>query len=546
MQQNNPKIQRLIDKEIDRLVKEEFIYFLLEKWMISSGEHKNEKYSLKDRPYMKGIIQDDFPFQVKLKSAQSGVSEEEVAKAIHRVLKKKGNLLYTFPAGEQMQQFVDARVRTAVLNNPYLAKFVTGSLNLKKFSLNNNELYFRGVQKRRQIISVDVSSLFADEIDAYEDDQVIYTLNKRLGAAKDPYKSYFSTPSFHGAGISLYYYGSESQRERGSDQRVWTIQCEHCGQWNEDLLWFENIRDLNEKNIKFNFYEPDVIVICRYCKKPLDRLSSRAEWVATLTKNSDYCHGHHISKLFTPTGNLNQMMLDSNDPLKEQEFYNSDLGLPYEPKGSRLTDDVINNCRGTHTIWIQNRERVKTFGGFDIGAKIHAVASVIENDNRPRIVNVSELDSWDDLPNYFSDMRISTAVIDANPDKDEAIEFQKDHEGVWLAYFNQQLETTPEKYKLNWDDQIIFIHRTLMMMTVSDLFYEKDIILPISIQQVRDFYEHLKSPIQAKKQDTKGNWISFYPKTRAADHYYFAVLYNIMATMLKSTSGRVKRAKMVG
>jgi len=523
----------IYNANVEKLIPDDFLLFMLEKWRISSGEFINDKYSLRERPYMMEIIQDDFPFQVTMKSAQCGISEINVARAIYQTIHKKRNILYTMPAGEQMQQFVDARARHAVVNNPELAKYVTGSLNLKKFSLNCNQIYFRGVQKRRQIISVDVSSHFGDEIDEYEEG-TLYTLTKRLGASRTPERHYYSTPKFHGDGIGLFYYGSEHQKEKGSDQRVWCIKCDSCGKWNEDLLWGENVLDLNESQAKFSYYEPNVIIICRHpkCRKPLNRLSPNAKWVAKYPSLSEHCHGRHISKLFSPVSNLNQMMLDSKDPLKDQEFYNSDLGLPYEPEGSRLTDANITKARGPHQLVYSSQERCSV--GIDIGKVLHYVVSTTGPDNVIKVISVGEVDSWSELPALFHNFKVSNAVIDANPEKDEAIKFQKGQEGnVWLAYYMQHLEKTAEKMTKDEYEQVVHIHRTLMMMTVSDLIINKYISLPTDIQRIKDFYTHLKSPIKAQKQDLHGDWVTFYPRTKQPDHYYHALLYNIVASMMK-------------
>jgi len=505
------------------------LIFLLDKWKISSGEHKGEKFSLHDAPYLIGLAQDQHPFRVTMKSAQSRISELELARTMWKAISRKGNLLYTFPAAEQMQQFVDARAREAVLNNEFLQKYITGSLNLKKFSINKNQIYWRGVQKRRQIITVDVSDLEADEVDEYEEG-TLYTLDKRLGASANPQRSYFSTPKFHGSGISLYYYGNEAQNERGSDQRVWTIQCESCGQWNEDLIWEHNILDKNAHEIKFSYYQPDIIIICRFCKKPLDRLSARAQWVVKFPKNSDYCHGYSISKLFAPNANLNQMMKDSMNPLKEQEFNNSDLGRPYEPKGSRIADENLDAIRGNYTLWL--RSEIPCFIGADIGNVIHAAASIFDENNRVKIVSVIELNDWEELGLFYKDFRCKSIVIDANPDKDEAIKFQNEHSNVWLAYYPQFLERSTDKVRLDWDSNIVNIHRTLMMMTLSDVVMNKKMTLPIDIRRIRDFYEHMKSPIRALKQDVIGNWVPWYPNIKNPDHYFHALVYNLTAMML--------------
>lgn len=518
-----------LETHIDELSKEDFFIFVLEKWRISSGEHLNEKYSLAERPYMLEVIQDDFEFQATLKAAQAGLSEIEVARAIFECGFQKRNVLYTMPAGEQMQQFVDARARNAIINNEYLSNLVTGTLNLKKFSLSHHQLYFRGVQKRRQIISVDVSTLFADECDEYEEG-ILNTLDKRLGASRSPRRHYFSTPSFHGTGISLYYYGSDAYGEKGSDQRVWTIKCQHCEKFNEDLLWPENILDLNDRDNKFSSYQPNVIVICRFCHKPLNRLSS-GEWVAKLPSNSGYCHGRHISKLFSPVSDLNQMYLDSKNPIKEQEFWNSDLGLPYEPKGSKLTDESIDKVRGQYTIWMKSD--IKMDVGVDTGAKIHVTVGHQDENGRIKVVTALELDDFIELDLLYKDFKIRTMVMDMNPDKDEKIKFQDSHENVWLAYYAQHLELKKESFTKNFDDMVLAVNRTLMMMTVSDLITRGQMTFPYDIRRVRDFYNHLKAPIKAQKQDIRGDWVTFYPKTKLPDHFYHSLLYLILSQHAK-------------
>jgi len=522
---------------LDHLVAENFVLFLLEKWRISSGEHFNEPYSFKNHPFLLEIAKDNFPFKVTKKCAQGGYSELAIARAIWRVLSFQGNILYTFPAGEQMQQFVDARVRNAIITNEFIYKAVTGTINLKKIEIRRRQIYFRGAQKRRQVISIDVSTLLADEIDEYEEG-VIYTLNKRLGAALNPYREYFSTPSFHGTGVSLYYHGSEAVHERGSDQRVWSIKCDHCSKWNEDLIWPDNVTDANEADSKSLYYQPNVSIICRHCKKPLNVLSPNAQWVIKNKANSDYCHGYHISKLMIPTSNLNQMWLDSFDPAKEQEFYNSDLGEPYEPKGSRLTDAVLYSCRGNHLLRVKEQEDW-CYAGIDIGHKIHCTVFTIDKDSKkPKIISLQEVDSWEDLEQVYRDFNILCSVIDANPDKEQAIEFQRKHDGVWLAYYMQYMEKTPDQINVKYDDSVVHIHRTLMMEIVLSMFNERKVLIPMDVTRSKDFIEHMKSPVKAQKQDLKGDWIPFFPKTRTPDHFFHATLYAIVAYKLKPGPGK--------
>lgn len=527
----------------EQLVAENFLIFVLEKWRVSSGEHIGEAYSFKDYPFLVDIAKDTFPFTVVKKSAQVGISELQVARAIWRAIFKPGNILYSFPAGEQMQQFVDARVRTPIENNPFLYDFISGSFNLKKIKIGRNNLYFRGAQKRRQMITVDASVHFGDEIDEYEEG-VLYTLSKRLGASKHPIKHYFSTPTFHSTGISLYYAGSETMGQRGSDQRVWGLRCSHCHKWNEGLKWPDNIRDDNASQASSIYYKPDVHLICKHCSGILHLGEDKAEWITSFKTNSDYCHGYALSKLISPIADLNQMYLDSQDPLKEQEFFNSDLGEPYEPKGSRLTDTAIMSCRGNYLTKLKCDEAC--YVGIDIGLKIHVIVSIEDTESRkPKIIAALELDEWEDLDQVWKNFNVAGCVIDANPDKEEAIDFQSTHENLWLAYYMQYLEKTSDQIIPKWDEEIVHIHRTLMMEITMSLFNDRNVILPIDIMQVRDFSDHMKSPVRALKQTLQGDWVPFYPKTRNPDHFFHATVYNFVAHKLKSAPAVYKNVKII-
>ena len=182
----------------------------------------------------------------------------------------------------------------------------------------------------------------------------------------------------------------------------------------------------------------------------------------------------------------------------------------------------------------------------DIGVKIHAIVSHKDESSRIKVIRAYEIDDWGDLDYFWKDMGISTGVIDANPDKDEAFDFQKKFsDSTWLAYFSQHLENTTEQSKPDFSSNIVHIHRTLLMMMVSDLVFSKNLVLPIDIRRVKDFYEHMCSPIKAQKQDVKGNWVTFYPKTKNPDHYFFATLYDVVAHTLEIGPGVVRKVNLL-
>jgi hypothetical protein len=519
---------------LNPLLEESFLIFLLDQWRISSGESRGEKYSFRDRPYLFQIASDDFWFQVIRKSAQCGITELYIARALHRLLHKRGNILYTFPALQQLRQLVGARVRPAIQDNPSIYSKVTGALNLEQIQIGNNTLYFRGVQNRRQIITVDVSELFVDELDTAVLEatkggfgNVLYTLEKRLGAAKNPRKYYFSTPSFSGMGIDAEYSGDDTNP--GSDQRGWVIKCRYCGK-QQDITWDDNVVDRNEGKRSLEAYAPDVHRVCSSCREefsPEDVLSG--VWVAKKPNLSDMCHGYHVSKLMNAKPNLNQMWLDSMNPMKEQEFRCSDLGIPFEPKGSKLTDDILELARNSANYVIHQSTRDPNCMGVDVGKVLHVIIGHQNPDGKVKVIWAGEVPSWDELDQMLTRFSVRFGIVDAQPGGLEQKEFCLAHRGRMLAaYYPSYLETTKDVFK-DKDEVIIHVNRTLVMSMALQAFFNNRVLLPMDIRSIRDFYKMMKAPVKATQEDATGNMRTYFPPTRVADHYFHAFVYLLTA-----------------
>lgn len=512
------------------LVDESFLLFLLDKWRISSGEHRGEQYSFRERPFMYDIANDTHKLIVVLKSAQCGVTELFTAKAVHRLISRKGNVLYSFPALQQLRQLVGARIRPAIEQNPWLFKMVTGALNLEQIQIGQNTLYFRGVQNRRQMITVDVSELYVDELDTAVLEatksgfgNVLYTLKKRLGAASDPREFYFSTPSFSGMGIHAEFAGDDSNP--GTDQREWVVKCRYCGT-HQEITWDDNVLDKNEGKSGLTTYAPDVHRLCHKCHTDFtaeDVLKGR--WVAKRPELSKLAHGYHISKLMNAAPDLNQMMLDSRNPLKEQEFRCSDLGIPFEPKGSKITDDVLELARNQVSYVMSNTSHKPTFIGVDVGRVLHAMVGEPTPDDKIKVLWAGEVTGWNDLDDLMKRMRVRFGIVDAQPGGLEQKQFCEARRGrMMAAYYPTYLETTKEIFK-DRDEIIIHLNRTLIMSMVIQSFFNQKVILPLDIRGVKDFYRMMKAPVKATQEDGNGNMRTFFPPTKIADHYFHAFVY---------------------
>jgi hypothetical protein len=511
-----------------------FVLFLLAKWKISSGEGKGEAYRFDERPFLYTIATDDFWKKVVIKSAQCGITELEIAEAIFLALSRKGNVLYAFPALQQLRQMVGARVRPAIEDNPYLYAKVSGMLNLEAIQMSGNTLYFTGVQNRRQMISKDVSALFIDELDtavleASENHfgNVVYTLEKRLGAASKPIIRYYSTPSYAGMGISAEFAGDDSNL--GSDQREWIVKCSYCYK-EQEITWEENVIDRNFQLAGDSRYVPDVHRVCTKCRRDLTvEAIVGGRYVAKKPSISHLCHGYHVSKLFTAKPPLNQMWLDSQNPLREQEFRCSDLGSPFEPKGSKLTDEILDMAvaNSNHAMLTQSSDQ--TYMGVDLGKNHNVIIGQETPEKKIKLLYAGEAEDLNAVDALMKRFNVGFGIMDAQPEHLKAKDFCSAHPGrMMAAYYPTYLENTKDIAK-DKDDMIIHVNRSLVMSMVIQAFFNGKILLPKDIRSVKDFYKQMKSPVKATQEDTNGNLRTFFPPTKMADHYFHAFVYLMIA-----------------
>lgn len=483
-----------------------FLLWLLEHWRISSGEYQGQPYTFQRFPFLQAIAEDTFPIQVYQKSAQCGCSELAVARLLWMADVLPGNALYGFPRSSQLKEFVDARIRNAILNNPYLLKKANGAMNLHRIEFNHKQLYFRGSQFRRQMIAVDVSRLFLDEVDEM-DEGVVNTMKRRLGAATDPCEFTFSTPTVPGIGINKLY--------AESDQRVWHTKCSACGTWSP-YLWEHVLEETAQ-------------VGCQHCRRPLT--GQHHHWVPTHTTNGE-AHGYHISKLFAAPSAIPQMLEDRNDPLKLQELWNSDLGLPFEPQGSKLDITLLRKAWGDYTRIFHTD--VPTVMGIDVGKVLHVViAQAGHGLQQIKVLNAIET-TWAELPNLMTHYATQLVVIDSLPETEQVAQFQAlCPRKVFAARYPAWPQGDMELHRTNYVKYQIDINRTYAMTMVMQLMKTLAIRLPRDIEMVDHFVPHLLSPIQAHKEDEKGNRLPFFPRTGTPDHYFHALLYTMVAASMQ-------------
>jgi hypothetical protein len=67
---------------------------------------------------------------------------------------------------------------------------------------------------------------------------------------------------------------------------------------------------------------------------------------------------------------------------------------------------------------------------------------------------------------------------------------------------------------------------------VLQAFFNNQVLLPMDIRSVREYYKMMKAPVKATQEDATGNMRTYFPPTRVADHYFHSFVY-LMAAIEK-------------
>lgn len=460
-------------------------------------------------------IYDDIAREIVVqKSAQCGISEYLISEAFFLSETKRIKGLYCFPAQGQLNAFSHDRVQAVINESPHLKNIVGDVDNVSLKKIGNTYIYFRGMQQMQQIISIDADYLMLDEVDIMKSDN-IDVVNRRLGGSLHKIKRAVSTPTHPEHGINAMF-------KRGT-MAEWFIRCDCCGHW-QYLDFFKNI-DMDK-----------AICVCKKCKKEIDRLKP-GTWVRKF-KDRDI-HSYHISKLFSARTSIKELIDDYKKTEKRRFFYNFDLGLPYETKGSKLTKDNLDTIVNKSNYEI-SYNGYRCCMGVDVGTRINIIITE-NNSGRPKVIYAGTVKTFEELDRFMKVYNIIMCVIDGLPETRESKKFAKRFSGrVFLAYYpNMEKDTYFKKDKRD-DVGVVNINRTLSLDYMFDDFFMQKISLPKDIVLVEDFYTQMLSLTRIMEKDKSGNQVARYID-KDADHYAHARNYCRVAEVLSGEYGEGSR-----
>jgi hypothetical protein len=518
------EVQRYIEEQTGQKVGPSFLEWTLEYRHIrdkAAGEVK--QFSLRDYPWLEhvynliGDLQSDSRVVIK-KAAQIGATELALNYAFY-TLDGRGNVFYALPPGPTQGNFAHARVDPAIGASPHILEMAgnVDNVGLKTFSKGLN-LYIRGtsVPKGDPSRAAQLSEAPADVAIIDEFDRVppaaVPLIRDRLGDSRLRIEIDLSTPTYPDIGIDAEYIGTTMHEPK--------IQCQECDAWS--WLDWTLVRGPVED-------DPHARIVCPLCHKAIDRegmwSQGRCKWVARHPKRAVV--GVWIPKLVSERADLDEMWENSQAKrdIDRQAFWNGDMGLPYEPKGSRLTREIIAACASPIEVYPTFPQRARWCAmGVDVGLELHVWIKERTEAGRERTVWAGSVLEWSDLDRLMVQYGVQRCVVDDQPELRLDVEFQNRHRGkVWLAQYIENAKAELATWQRGRG--IVKMERTKALDEASAKMRLGIDELPADWENTPDILKHLSASIKAKKVLEDGSTIYHFPRTGKPDHLHHAKAY---------------------
>lgn len=517
------------------LCRADFHTWIRSKWILPSGE----PYSFKDHHYLEDIAKHRWKKGDQVfveKPAQVGVSELAVAFCPwmnDRELPGYSGVGYFFPARAQLQDHIKARFFPAFDHDLPQSRYLRsklGNANLRFVNFNKKPIYFRSGQTRREMISIALDAAVIDEFDEFENPiSVVPTLEMRFMHSKYGYLFGMSTPTIPDTGID--------QAFSLSNQYNYYIPCRRCHKPFSPLL---EVKDIGIENtvVRSNTIPEGVGFVCPHCHDLTQTNGVVGKWELDEKKdNQKYAYG--VTRLFTANHSLKKILNDYEEALNIQEFYNSVLGIAYAAADSRLNRSVLSEvCTGPEKHFGQSSE--PTWMGVDVGKRCHWVVGKPTSTGQKQILAYGSC-GWDELKSIVARYSVKYCVIDLRPYEQEVKKFIGGNRSFMACDFNTGNQE--DWYRLTTVDtetrekslRVIKADKTQSCdILIREIMSKKSFVLPASAKGDNVFMNQMCAPVRIEKTDKDtGDIKHLYGNGGRADHYFFAMVYFLLACQLK-------------
>ncbi len=217
-----------------------------------------------------------------------------------------------------------------------------------------------------------------------------------------------------------------------------------------------------------------------------------------------------------------------------QQFFNSDLGLPYVPPGGCLTvQDLDACCRPGLGL---SSTGTNCDMGVEVGQQLHMVIRQRgENSQQRPLLAALVLRSFEELNPLMRQYDVASCVIDAQPEQHKALEFARKHRReVRLSWYDRT------KGEHHWEQEgEVYANRTHALDETFTRSREGEDLLPENGRELvppiegghGEYYRQLMAPIRVIREGPDGNPTSKYDSRGKPDHFAHAEAYCTLASL---------------
>ncbi len=533
------KTRRILDKVIDRPLDD--LVRLVEQDDILTWVEGNlrtdtgKPLDFEQHSYLEMLYEDFHPRIVWYKAAQVGMTQAAVGKLLYFTSHEQVTVIYTFPTKTDVDEFATTRFDPIVKESTEIQGLL-GIDNAGVKTIGDSKIMFRGTFLERQAISIPSDLNVHDEVDFSKDD-IIDTYRPRLSVSPWKWIWLFSTPTIPNFGI---------HREwKHSDQRMRVFKCQYCNRW-QTIRWDKysgpGHSNLIEKktpggrHLRWYFG-------CFRCGKEIDRAYGQQEWVARKPLRNRI-HGYHIPQTIVPNIKAEDMKEEEGRAIERGRpkiFVNFSLGRAYETGIIALTKELL--IQRTRLFGPEFMKADKWYLGVDQGDILHWTLSRMY-DGKRITARFGTRHSFDDLDPLFSEYNIVGAVVDAQPNKNDAKAFRDKWAGrVWICYYHekqpQEMRKIMDKNEIgatkNKEHFAITVDRTETLDKTTKEWVDGVSLLNGNATLIHNqhtpegvFATQMENLKRDEEEDSHGNMVGIWKKT-GADHYRHADNYNRLA-----------------
>lgn len=507
----------------------------------------NKPFSLERYRPLEQIYRDTHPFIVVEKPAQKGLSEYAVTRACHKLdvgaryygLDKAGlNVGYVFSTKDALSNFSKERFSGLRAETDRLARLFTQYDAVGFKQAGSSYLYFAGGKSVQAMKSFAADDLILDEYDEIAPN-IVSLAEVRLNESELGHQLRLSTPTFPNFGIDALYLLS--------DQHVWEVRCGTCGEFSE-LDFHRDVRADGEHWEEWSrwaeerLYAASMDVACPACRAAVDA-RGEGRWVARQPERKRI-RGYRVPALSCGRVDLNRLAVKavSPDPTTVQEFWRSDLGLPYEPKGSRVTGDMLRQLsHGLERGRLPAGPWSNTTMGVDVGARLHYRVSSAGPSGKRYVRAMGAARSWEELDRLMADYKVRHCVIDALPELHKCAEWAAQYPGRVLRAFYPNPGAmpgrlfrlpgeAPEDADLSQRQEAgtVRINRTMAMDAVYNRVATCAEAWPAEVHNDPEVVAQMKAPVRVVHADDTGQPVVRWEHT-SPDHLFHACVYDLVA-----------------